>query len=111
MAQFKEPLLVTERNVLLEFNSAIHDNIVLDKMVPADVFSLCECEALTDFTQPAHIKRLYRCARIPKHTRKIIVTNRRYVLPSDPLGQLLGRRVVQLEIRSPLFLCAPGSAM
>ena len=98
LAQFDNPLLVTQRNDLLDFRPGWHDGIVVDKVRPRDCFSLHECEALCDYTQPASIKCLYRVARIPKKTRKIVVTNDEDVWPADPHGILVGRRVVQMQI-------------
>lgn len=88
LAQFDNPLYVTQRNQLRDFCAGWHDGIVIDKILPRDAFSLYECEALTDFTQPAAIKCLYGIAKIPKGTRKIVVTNVRDAWPRDPLGQL-----------------------
>ena len=102
-AQFDNPLYVTERNQLRDFRTGWHDGIVIDKILPRDVFTLYECESLTDFTQPAAIKCLYGIACIPKRTRKIVVTNLRDAWPRDPLGQLVGRRIVQLEIESKTY--------
>ena len=42
LSQFFNPLYVTNRNVLLEFQAGVHDGIVFDKMRPCDVFSLHE---------------------------------------------------------------------
>lgn len=108
LAQFDNPLYVTERNELLQFREGWHDGIVIDKLLPRDVFTLQECEALTDFTLPASIKCLYRVARIPKRTRKIVVTNvdAYGAWPRDPLGQLHGRRVVSLHVTLPTFSSA-----
>ena len=103
LAQFDNPLLVTQRNDLLEFKPGWHDGIVIDKVLPRDSFSLHECEALFDFMQPASIKCLYKVARIPKKTRKIIVTNSADVWPVDPHGILVGRRVVQMHVREKTF--------
>lgn len=102
LAQFENPLHVTERNDLLRFRPGWHDGIVIDKIVPRERpsagFSLQECEKLTDFTLPASIRCLYWIAEIPKRVRKIVVTNARDVWPDDPHGQIVGRRVVQLEV-------------
>ena len=72
---------------------------------PPSGFSLQECEKLTDFTLPASIKCLYRTAHIPKGTRKIVVTNVRDAWPADPEGQVVGRRVAQLQICDRLYNC------
>ena len=105
LGHFENPLLVTERNQLLEFRPGFHDGIVLDKIVPREVFTLQECEALTDFTQPSAIRCLYKLARIPKRTPKIVVTNVQNAWPNDPLGQLLGRRIAQLHITEKTYSC------
>ena len=105
LAKFDNPLYVTERNMLLDFREGWHDGIVIDKMRPKDVFTLHECEALFDYTQPAGIKCLYKVARIPKRTKKIVVTNQCDVWPRDPDGILVGRRISQLEILSRTFAC------
>ena len=89
---------MTERNALLDFRDGWHDGIVIDKMLPRDAFTLHECEALSDYMQPATIKCLYKVARVPKRTPKIVVTNQRDVWPRDPDRILVGRRVSQLEI-------------
>ena len=105
--QFENPLYVTGRNDLLDFREGWHDGIVIDKLTPCERppggFTLAECERLTDFTLPASIKCLYRTVRIPRGVPKIIVTNARDVWPDDPLGQLVGRRVVQLFISRRLY--------
>ena len=103
LSQFFNPLYVTNRNVLLEFQAGVHDGIVFDKMRPCDVFSLHECEDWTDYMQPAALKCLYHIARLPKRLPKIIVTNERNVWPLDPMGILVGRRIVQLEITAKTF--------
>ena len=91
LAQFVNPLYVTERNVLLDFRAGWHDGIVIDKLRPCDVFSLHECEDLTDYMQPAAIKCLYKLARLPKRLPKIFVTNERDVWPKDPMGDPRGQ--------------------
>lgn len=101
-AQFDNPLLVTSRDALREFRAGVHDGIVIDKMVFND-WTVTDAEALTDWTQPAQIKVLYGIAKIPKHTVKIIVTNRKDVWPADPFGQLVGRRVSQMEVVAAMF--------
>ena len=107
LAQFENPLYVTERNDLLEFRDGWHDGIVLDKLTPCERppagFSLAECERLTDYTLPATIKCLYNTARIPRGVRKIVVSNERDVWPSDAHGRIVGRRVAQLHITKRLF--------
>ena len=103
LSRFENPLYVTERNVLLDFRAGWHDGIVIDKLLPREVFSLYECEALTDYTQPAAIKCLYKVARIPKRTPKIVVTNERDAWPQDPHGILVGRRVVQMHVTAKTY--------
>ena len=80
---------------------------MIDKILPCERppagFTLQECEKLTDYTLPASIKCLYRKARIPKGVRKIVVTNVRDVWPADPEGQIVGRRVAQLQICERLY--------
>jgi hypothetical protein len=102
LAQFENPLYVTERNDLGDFRPDWHDGIVIDKLMPCARppagFTLHECERLTDYTLPCSLRCLYKNARIPKGVRKIIVTNERDVWPDDPHGQILGRRVVQMHI-------------
>ena len=102
LSQFKNPLYVTERNDLLDFREGWHDGIVIDKLMPCERppggFTLAECERLTDYTLPASIKCLYRTARIPRGVSKIVVSNERDVWPHDPHGQIVGRRVAQIEI-------------
>ena len=100
--QFNNPLLVTARDTLREFRAGVHDGIVLDKMLYKD-WTVTDCEALTDYTQDAQIRCRYALARIPKRTPKIVVTNAKDAWPNDPFGQLVGRRVSQLEITSRLF--------
>ena len=107
LAQFDNPLYVTERNDLLDFREGWHDGIVIDKLTPRERppggFTLAECERLTDFTLPVSIKCLYRTARIPRGVPKILVSNECEVWPDDPCGQLVGRRVVQMLIGSRLY--------
>ena len=102
LAQFENPLLVRSKDALREFLPGHHDGIVIDTMV-FNNWTLAECEALTDYTQPSRIACRYGDAKIPKKTRKIIVTNARDIWPHDPHGQLLGRRVSRIQIISPLF--------
>ena len=103
LAQFDNPLLVTEKNQLADFREGWHDGIVIDKLLPREVFTLHQCEALTDYMQPSAIKIMYKIARVPKRTPKIIVTNVRDAWPDDPDGILVGRRVAQLEIKAKTF--------
>lgn len=103
-AQFENPLYVTERNQLLDFRAGWHDGIVIDKLLPRNAFTLDECEALTDFTQPAAIKCLFRVARVPKRTPKIFVTNAEAAWPQDPMGRIVGRRVAQLCIMCKTYV-------
>ena len=107
LAQFDNPLYVTERNDLLEFRADWHDGMVIDKLTPCERppagFTLAECERLTDFTLPASLRCLYRTARIPRGVRKIVVSNLRDIWPDDPMGQIVGRRVVQIEIKERFF--------
>lgn len=101
-AQFDNPLLVTSRDTLKDFRPGLHDGIVIDKMVFND-WTVTDAEALTDWTQPAQIKCRYGVAKIPKRTPKIIVTNARDVWPTDPFGQIVGRRVAQMHVTVPMF--------
>jgi hypothetical protein len=107
LAQFDNPLYVTERNDLLDFRAGWHDGIVIDKLKPCERppagFTLAECEKLTDFTLPASIKCLYKTARIPRGVPKIVVSNVCDVWPADPEGQIVGRRVAQLHICERLY--------
>ena len=102
LAQFANPLYVTDRNDLGDFRPGWHDGIVIDKLMPRDRppsgFTVHECERLTDYTLPFTLRCLYKTVRIPKRVRKIFVTNQRDAWPEDPDGMILGRRVVQLEI-------------
>jgi hypothetical protein len=102
LAQFANPLYVTERNDLGKFRPGWHDGIVIDKLMPRDRppggFTLTECERLTDYTLPCSLRCLYGTACIPKGVRKIVVTNEPDAWPEDPHGQILGRRVVQMQI-------------
>ena len=100
-AQFDNPCYTTSRQGLKDFKPHFHDGIVIDKMV-FDDWTVTDCEALTDYTQPAQIKVLYGIVKIPKHTKKIIVTNHQNVWPRDPFGQLVGRRVAQMHISTHL---------
>ena len=101
-AQFDNPLLVTSRDVLKEFRPGFHDGIVLDKMLFRD-WAVCDAEQLTEYNQDVRLKCRYGTARIPKRTPKIVVTNEKDAWPLDPHGQLVGRRVVQLEITFRLY--------
>lgn len=96
-AQFENPLLVTTRDKLKSFKAGFHDGIVLDKIIFND-WSVTDAEQLTEYCQPVQIKVRYGIAEIPKYTLKIIVTNKKDVWPVDPFGQIVGRRVSQLEI-------------
>ena len=101
-AQFENPHLVTSRDALLDFRPNYHDGIVIDKMVFND-WTVTDCEALTDWTQPARVKCRYGDAKIPKHVPKIVVTNARDVWPADPFGQLVGRRVAQMPVIARMY--------
>lgn len=101
-AQFHNPLLVTSRDTLKEFRAGIHDGIVLDKMLFTD-WTVTDAESLTDWTQPAQVRCRYGVAKIPKRTPKIVVTNVRDAWPEDPHGQIVGRRVAQMHVTSPMF--------
>ena len=101
-AQFKNPLLVTSRDSLRGYCARVHDGIVLDKMDFRN-WSVTDCEALTDWMQPATVPCRYGDARIPKHTRKIVVTNAEGVWPPDQHGQLVGRRVLQMCISARMY--------
>ena len=101
-AQFSNPLYVTTRDGLRGFRSGCHDGIVIDKMLFTQ-WSVLDCEALTDWTQPAQISCRYGDAKIPKHTAKIVVTNERDAWPPDPHGQLLGRRVAQMHVTARMY--------
>ena len=103
LSQFENPLYVTQRNLLLDFRPGWHDGIVIDKLLPREAFSLYECEGLTDYTQPAAIKCLYKVAQIPKRTPKIVVTNVRDAWPQDPDEILVGRRVAQLHVTAKMY--------
>ena len=102
LAQFSNPILVTTRDALGDFDPRIHDGIVFDKM-RFNEWTVEDCESLTDYTQPAAVKLRYRLVKIPKKTRKIVVTNLKDVWPVDPCGQLVGRRVVQLHITACMY--------
>jgi len=101
-AQFENPLLVTTRDTLKAFKPGFHDGIVLDKMRFND-WTVTDAEQLTEYHQPVQIKVLYGKADIPKRTLKIVVTNAKDVWPIDTFGQIVGRRVSQLEIKSAMF--------
>ena len=101
-AQFDNPLLVTSRDVLRDFKRDHHDGIVLDKMLFTD-WTVTDAEQLTEYYQDVQIKCRYGLARIPKRTPKIVVTNTKDAWPEDPYGQIVGRRVTQLEIKSRLY--------
>lgn len=101
-AQFDNPLFVTSKDALRGFIPNFHDGIVIDKML-FNQWSVTDCESLTDYTQPASFPVRYGDAKIPKGTRKIIVTNTADAWPADPHGQILGRRVAQLHVVSRLY--------
>ena len=101
-AQFSNPLYITSRDGLRAFLPLFHDGIVLDKMEFQD-WKVTDCESLTDWTQPAEVSCRYGCAKIPKHTPKIIVTNARDVWPADPYNRIVGRRVAQMHVSACMF--------
>ena len=101
-AQFDNPHLVTTREGLKGFRPEVHDGIVFDKMEFKD-WTVTDCESLTDFTQPAQVRVLYGFVKIPKRTRKIVVTNAQDVWPDDSHNRIVGRRVAQLHIPARLF--------
>ena len=108
LAQFANPLYVTERNDLIGFREGWHDGIVIDKLMPCERppagFSLAECEKLTDFTLPATIKCLYQTAHIPRGVRKIVVTNECDAWPCDPHGCLVGPGVSRSCISVSVYI-------
>ena len=63
---------------------------VIDKML-FNQWTVTDCESLTDYTQPATVSVRHGDAKIPKRTRKIIVTNTADAWPTDPHGQIVGR--------------------
>ena len=101
-SQFRWPLLVTSRDTLRKFEVGVHDGIVLDKMLFKD-WTVGDAEQLTEYYQDVQVEARYSPAEIPKGTPKIVVTNARDAWPHDPYGQLIGRRVVQLEIKDKMF--------
>ena len=101
-AQFTNPLYCTTRDALRGFIPNYHDGIVIDKML-FNHWTVTDCESLTDYTQPATVSVRHGDAKIPKRTRKIIVTNTADAWPADPHGQILGRRVAQLHVVKRLY--------
>ena len=98
-SRFDNPLVINTRDGLRGFRAGVHDGIVLDKMLFND-WTVVDAEALTEFKQNAQIKCRYGVVDIPKGTPKIVVTNTPDAWPHDPYGQLVGRRVSQLQIKS-----------
>ena len=101
-AQFSNPLYITPRDGLRAFLPLFHDGIVIDKMEFQD-WKVTDCEGLTDWTQPAEVSCRYGCAKIPKNTPKIIVTNERDVWPADPFDRIVGRRVAQMHVSARMY--------
>ena len=52
---------------------------------------------------PVTCQKKFFVVSIPKRTVKIVVTNRKDAWPTDPFGQLIGRRISQLEIKNRLY--------
>jgi hypothetical protein len=101
-AQFDNPLYVTTRDALRGFVPNFHDGIVIDKML-FNQWTVTDCESLTDYTQPATVSVRHGDAKIPKRTRKIIVTNTADAWPADPHGQIRGRRVAELQVVAKMY--------
>lgn len=101
-AQFSNPLYITSRDGLRGFLPRVHDGIVIDKMEFND-WKVTDCESLTDWTKPAEVTCRYGCARIPKNTPKIIVTNAQNVWPVDPFNRIVGRRVAQMHVAARMY--------
>ncbi len=95
-AHFKNPLLVTEIDQLLDFDKDRHDGIVFDDIdfkatKVNDTRSLQIC--LTDNTMPRAIRCRYRSPVIPKGTKKIFTCNSWCLDVDDPA---IKRRVCQI---------------
>jgi len=96
MAHFKNPLLCTELDQLLEFDAQEHDGIVFDDM---DFTSLSRNMqiSLVDQTMPRAIRCRYRSPVIPRGTKKIFTCNTWCV---DVEDAAIARRIRQVIAKS-----------
>ena len=89
LAHFKNPLLVSERDQLLDYVPGEHDGLIFDDIdftTDPREFNI----SLADITMPRGIRCRYRTVTIPKRTKKIFVGNGPTLLVED---QAVARRV------------------
>jgi len=101
--QFKSPCVCSHIDDLGNFKSSIHDGIVFDDMS----FNHYPREAvihILDWELDRSIQVRYKCAFIPKHTRKIFTTNKTLFdfLPFDDSGAIK-RRYKSFHVTEKLF--------
>lgn len=99
LAHFTTPLLVSEINDLKGYDPQVHDGIVFDDMDFTD-WDVGKQIHLTDWDLKRPIRILYGTVNIPRHTRKIFTTNKRYgaIFDLDPSFGV-SRRVTVTEVR------------
>ena len=105
--QFTNPLLVSHIDSLRNFTSA-NDGIVFDDMSFAHLPRESVIHLL-DWDEDREIHCRYRCAIIPKHTRKIFTSNLslEQVFPHDDSGAIRRRITETIFVHGPTFSALP----
>jgi len=106
---FENPLIVSHMDDLGRFNSSKHDGIVFDDMSFAHIPREAAIHLLDwDFERSLHIR--YKCALIPKHTRKIFTSNKPFheSFPHDDTGAIKRRVSKTIHIHGPTFHPEPN---
>jgi len=83
LCHFKNPLLVSEIDQLLDYDPVEHDGIIFDDL-DLEKLSRNEQIAFVDQTMPRAIRCRYRSPVIPRHTKKIFTCNSMPVDNEDP---------------------------
>jgi len=104
IAQFHNPLIISELDDLRSFDPATHDGIVFDD-VNLSKFDRNMCIFITDWDEARQIKCRYRNARIPAHTRKIFTSNFSFetTFPPDEAGAIRRRISRIIHVDGPTF--------
>lgn len=100
-------VFIRNRHALKEFNVGLHQAILFDDIDP-DEFTREEMINLVDVDNDSQIRVLYGYADIPAGTIRIITTNRPKSFTKH--GEVIQRRIKEIEIDKPQFLTSPTSA-
>ena len=103
--QFRNPLVVSHMDTLRQFRRGYHDGIVFDDMSFAHLPRESVIH-LVDWDEDREIHCRYRCADIPRQTKKIFTTNMRFdqCFPFDESGAIR-RRFSKFHTIAPGVLC------